>query len=328
MSSFSWLIECGMCVVLLVQAATGPPIPAHEESLTASQVLTKCKAAMNPPIHYTQIVDGVELEVWQKSLQSGGVAIRLDMRSPIKKSTLVYGDGLYDVYPDNNVVFDIRFMRESALSGLVDNKLGISANEVGGVAAAFREEVVRDGQKCYVIDETIDKNSFNRLAIAFGSPSTADIPAFRQHVIRKDTFQLVELAELATNKTSLSKTEYRNIMHDDPPDELFLPPDGVSIKRPTSMAEYVAAVGDLLKPDFASAMRKFDDLDAAYVAAGKDATDKRLAEAMTLRNSREFVAVNLPQPHHSSRLVFIIVNIAVFTVVLGLILFRRLRFRK
>jgi hypothetical protein len=185
--------------------------------------------------------------VSQKLLPDGTLASRTETRSPIEKISVVVGDESYDIYPDQGVAVDTQFMRNSAQSqaATLSAALGVRAAH----SAILKGTVRRGGKLCFEIETTYSPQVTALVGKTLSDKARKLLPKGNRFYIDKDTYVLVEMEVISQTGALIAKMEYKDITpHPDLPDELFLPPDGLEVRKPQSLKEYADLVAELRKP--------------------------------------------------------------------------------
>jgi hypothetical protein len=218
------------------QAATQP---------TAQEVLEKSQAAMAPPIRYRIRTNGVDMLVSQKMLSDGSLVSRTETSLPTAKVGLLLGEESYELYPDHGVAINTNFLYEKMMSqaSALSAALGGAATQ----SVKMKGIVLRQGADCFAIETTFPPKVTALLAKTLSDEARKKLPRGNRLYIDKDTYLLVEMETISQTGAVILKMAIKDVTQDaDLADDLFLPPNGIDMETPKSMAEYVALVGSML----------------------------------------------------------------------------------
>jgi len=223
-------------LVLLVAAIT----PAHAEpELTADEIMAKSQVAMAPPIQYRIAMEGVDSIASIKDLGGEiGIATRVETVSPdFEQTAIITTKYVYEWQPkiglaiDKTLLGKAMFAQAESLAHLVPS---------GATMRLLKPELI-DGAEHYVIETTYPQGLIDAVTKMF-SIATPFSGAVRSW-INTETFQLRRM----TNPTG--EMQYLNInQRIDLPNELFLPPEGMTFQKPTTEQQYLEIITKAMAP--------------------------------------------------------------------------------
>jgi hypothetical protein len=238
------LLFCGMPLLFLQN------LQAQEPS--AEEIKAKSQQAMSQPLRYTIVCNGVEMLVYQKALSDGSIAMLTDIQSPIKKTTIKYGEKHYDLYLEQQVAIDMSGIMQN-LNHQFSSFFSDQNNKIAKDTIESVKVVSLDGKECYEI--------LSATAEAFPS-EIPDKPSIKSRLlIDKEYFLMREQEIFAKDGSTSSKLSYKDIQpQPNLTDDFFqLPPD-LKILSPKSMKEYTHVVMELFAPKLPSE----EDADAVF----------------------------------------------------------------
>ena len=228
-------------VILLGLVLLGAAIPpAHAEpELTADEIMAKSQAAMAPPIQYRIAMEGVDSIASIKDLGGEiGIATRVETVSPnFEQTAIITTKYAYEWQPkiglaiDKTLLGKAMFAPAESLAHLVPS---------GATMRLLKPELI-DGAEHYVIETTYPQGLIDAVTQMFSitTPFSGTVRSW----INTENFQLRRM----TNPTG--EMQYLDIKQGiDLPNELFLPPEGMTFQKPTTEQQYLEIITKAMAP--------------------------------------------------------------------------------
>ena|GEM_PF-5129298 len=224
----------------------GGVVNGAEVSLTAKAIMEESWQTMGVAAHYRIASQGMEMSVYQKPLPDGSLAMLTDVSSPLKKTTIMYGDKSYDLYLDKKVAVDTHVLFAGAKSQPNVSPLLTALRDVK-TEMILNRTFAYNGRECYEIEQAIHFSS--PMLASLPVAMTRNIPVKNRFVVDAETFFILEKESFASNGSSISKLRYLDF---EPmpnlTDDIFQLPGGFEVLSPKSIEEYVTITGSLLVP--------------------------------------------------------------------------------
>ena len=203
------------------------------EDLTADEVLAKSQAAMAPPIQYRLLNSGIESVVSVKDLGGEvGVATRVETVNPIlEQVSLTTAKQALEWRPKTGLAIDKSLFGEAMLAQVAAIRQAMPS---GSTSRLLDPETI-DGVEHYVVETTVPQGFSDAIAkmLSLSKP----LSGISRSWIESQTFHLRKVVNVS------GEMEYRDIRQGvDLPNELFLPPPGITFEKPTTIHEYVKIV--------------------------------------------------------------------------------------
>ena len=214
-------------LVLLVAAAA--PASAAPE-LTADEIMAKSQVAMAPPIQYRMVMGGVDSIVSMKDLGGDlGIATRVEtVNSVLEQTAIATAKYAYEWQPKTGLAIDKTLLGEAMMAQAAALKQAVPA---GATMRLLKPESI-DGAEHYVIETTVPQGLID--AVTKMLSITTPFSGKMQSWINAETFQLRRMTNAA------GEMEYLDIKQGiDLPNELFLPPEGMTFQKPTTQKQYI-----------------------------------------------------------------------------------------
>ena len=214
-------------LVLLVASAA--PASAAPE-LTADEIMAKSQVAMAPPIQYRMVMGGVDSIVSMKDLGGDlGTATRVETVNPVlEQTTIATAKYAYEWQPKTGLAIDKTLLGEAMMAQAAALKQAVPA---GATMKLLKPESI-DGAEHYVIETTVPQGLIDAVTkmLSITTPFSGKMRSW----INAETFQLRRM----TNATG--EMDYLDIKQGiDLPNELFLPPEGMTFQKPTTQKQYI-----------------------------------------------------------------------------------------
>jgi hypothetical protein len=288
---------------------------------SAAEIMAASKAAMSQPLKYRIVASGVEMVVYQKTLPDGSVASLTDLSSPVKRTSIVYGDKSYELYLEHRVAIDTRFMLGAAKSQAASISSMLGTKAAG--SSKLLGTVQRDGRDCYQIESALTPDVVASLAKAAPSQAQGVIPAKFRYVIDKSTHFIVEQETLLQDGSPLSKAELRDVTpQPDLSDDFFQLPPGLEVKTPKSMNEYMSIVDEMLFPKMPPVTAEPFDPPPAVLPPKPPVPPRPARKPTPGANPGDQIEL---EPMATGRVVVLVLSGVVFVVLLAAAVFLRLR---
>jgi len=218
-------------------AATAPASAAPE--LTADEIVAKSQAAMAPPIQYRMVMGGVDSIVSTKDLGGeNGIATRVETVNPILEQTAIAtAKYAYEWQPKTGLAIDKTLLGEAMMAQAAALKQAVPA---GATMRLLKSELI-DGAEHYVIETTYPQGLIDAVTkmLSIATPFSGKVRSW----INTGNFQLRRM----TNPTG--EMQYLDIKQGiDLPNELFLPPEGMTFQKPTTQRRYLEIITNAMTP--------------------------------------------------------------------------------
>lgn len=241
-------ISIQMCVTgLLVFTAAPTSCRGADVLPTAQEVLDRTQSVMTSPLRYTVKSGVVPMKVMQKRLPDGQLLTRMESDVPFRKVSLQSQDSLLDIYPDHGVIIDLQFSADHM--GQLREKLkqsvaGLPAIEQG--KPVMKGRVNQNGTSCFEVEVKLPSALPGLIAEMAGPDTAPAIPETQHLFVAMDTYHLVRTEMRASSGTLISYSDFSGFESaTDLADALFIAPDGMEVRKPSSMIEYVQMLSDL-----------------------------------------------------------------------------------
>jgi hypothetical protein len=216
-------------VLLLPSQATAVAAP----EMTADEIFAKSQAAMGAPIQYRLSMGGVDSIVSMKDLGGEiGVASRVETVSPnLEQTTITTAKYAYEWRPNTGLAIDKTLLGEVMLA----QAAAIRQSVPSGATMKLLEPETIDGAEHYVIETTVPQGFADAIAKALSI--TTPFSGATKSWINAETFHLRRMV------TASGEMEYLDIKQGiDLPNDLFLPPEGMTFQKPKTVDEYIEII--------------------------------------------------------------------------------------
>ncbi len=215
---------------------------------SAQEIADKSHDAMAPPFQYRIVTDGVESVVYQKQLSNDVLATRLETAKPSNVIRIVAGNESYEVYADKGLVIDTSFMQQMA----GQQAAGLS-QALGGTSAmgtlALRDTDEFNGKRCFNLVTAVPTDVLTMALKQLPAAAKDKFPVESRQYIDVESYVLMGMESYSSSGERLTQSFYSDIVRPVTlSNELFLPPSGARVVKPTSMTAYVATVLDVTRP--------------------------------------------------------------------------------
>ena len=233
-----------VCRSVLAVALTGLSLlwsaTVRGEELSGPQILEKSREAMEAPIKYKVVTNGIAVDILDAFLSDGTRTTRTTVSEPMRRVSIARGDQVVDVYPDLGISLDSTFMLNS-IRGQANNLRNDIDQTASSREITRRDDVMWAGRACYSVETRTPPNILQLVAASLPNDARAGLPHATIQIIAKDDYTLVAVKSLSEDGTVLSTSQYMEVARDIKfSDASFLPPDGFDLKVPTSSQEYFA----------------------------------------------------------------------------------------
>ena len=216
-------------VLLLPSQTTAWAAP----EMTADEIFAKSQAAMGAPIQYRLSMGGVDSIVSMKDLGGEiGVASRVETVSPnLEQTTITTAKYAYEWRPNTGLAIDKTLLGEVMLA----QAAAIRQSVPSGATMKLLEPETIDGVEHYVIETTVPQGFADAVAKALSI--TTPFSGATKSWINAETFHLRRMI------TAAGEMEYLDIKQGiDLPNDLFLPPEGMTFQKPKTVDEYIEII--------------------------------------------------------------------------------------
>jgi hypothetical protein len=215
---------------------------------TAQEIIDKSTAAMAAPIRFRLITNGVESVVYQKKMSNNVLAMRMETPKPINVVRIVVGAESYEVYADKGIVIDTSFMQQSVLQQVAGISQSLGDAAVMGTFV-LKGIVEFNGKRCFELVKTVPSDVVAMLLKQVPENAKGMIPVESRQYIDSESYVLVGLEGYSSSGERVTQSLYADITKPSAlQNDLFLPPNGSKVLKPTSMPAYVASVLDVTQP--------------------------------------------------------------------------------
>ena len=201
--------------------------------MTADEIFAKSQAVMAAPIQYRMVMGEVESIVSMKDLGGEiGVASRVETVNPlIEQTTITTAKYAYEWQPNTGLAIDKTLLGEVMLA----QAAAIRQSVPSGATMKLLEPETIDGAEHYVIETTVPQGLADAIAKALSI--TTPFSGATKSWINAETFHLRRLI------TAAGEMEYLDIKQGiDLPNDLFLPPEGMTFQKPKTVDEYIEII--------------------------------------------------------------------------------------
>ena len=201
--------------------------------MTADEIFAKSQAVMAAPIQYRIVMGEVESIVSMKDLGGEiGVASRVETVNPvIEQTTITTAKYAYEWQPNTGLAIDKTLLGEVMLA----QAAAIRQSVPSGATMKLLEPETIDGAEHYVIETTVPQGLADAIAKALSI--TTPFSGATKSWINAETFHLRRLI------TAAGEMEYLDIKQGiDLPNDLFLPPEGMTFQKPKTVDEYIEII--------------------------------------------------------------------------------------
>ena len=216
-------------VLLIPSQATAVAAP----EMTADEIFAKSQAAMGAPIQYRLSMGGVDSIVSMKDLGGEiGVASRVETVSPnLEQTTITTAKYAYEWRPNTGLAIDKTLLGEVMLA----QAAAIRQSVPSGATMKLLEPETIDGAEHYVIETTVPQGFADAIAKALSI--TTPFSGATKSWINAESFHLRRMI------TAAGEMEYLDIKQGiDLPNDLFLPPEGMTFQKPKTVEEYIEII--------------------------------------------------------------------------------------
>jgi len=216
-------------VLLIASAATAWAAP----EMTADEIFAKSQAALGAPIQYRLSMGGVDSIVSMKDLGGEiGVASRVETVSPnLEQTTITTAKYAYEWRPNTGLAIDKTLLGEVMLA----QAAAIRQSVPSGATMKLLEPETIDGAEHYVIETTVPQGFADAVAKALSI--TTPFSGATRSWINTESFHLRRMV------TPAGEMEYLDIKQGiDLPNDLFLPPEGMTFQKPKTVDEYIEII--------------------------------------------------------------------------------------
>jgi len=228
-------------VILLGLVLLGAAIPpAHAEpELTADEIMAKSQVAMAPPIQYRIAMEGGDSIASIKDLGGEiGIATRVETVSPnFEQTAIITTKYAYEWQPKIGLAID-KTLLGKAMFAQAESLAHLDPS--GATMRLLKTELI-DGAEHYVIETTYPQGLIDAVTKMFSitTPFSGTVRSW----INTENFQLRRM----TSPTG--EMHYLDIKQGiDLPNELFLPPEGMTFQKPTTEQQYLEIITRAMAP--------------------------------------------------------------------------------
>lgn len=222
-----WLLAMA-CIVIGIGGRAGAL-----DDLTADEVLAKSQKAMAPPIQYRLVNSGIDSVVSIKDLGGEiGVATRVETVNPLlEQVSLTTAKQALEWHPKTGLAIDKSLFGEAMLAQAAAIRQAVPS---GAMSRLLDPETI-DGVEHYVVETTIPQGFADAIAkmLSLSKPFSGTSRSW----VDSRSFHLRKVVNAA------GEMEYRDVRQGiELPNDLFLPPEGMTFEKPTTIHEYVKIV--------------------------------------------------------------------------------------
>jgi hypothetical protein len=223
--------------LLLLIAPTTTACAAPD--LTADEILAKSQSAMAAPIQYRMTTGGVDSIVSLKDFGGEiGVASRVETVSPqLEQTTITTATYAFEWRPKTGLAIDKTLLGETMIAQATAIRQSVPA----GATLRLLEPETIDGVRHYVIETTVPQALADAIAKTLGLKEP--LAGTSRSWINAESFQL------RRTLSAVGEIEYLDIKQGlDLPNDLFLPPEGMSFEKPNTVDEYIEILTRAARP--------------------------------------------------------------------------------
>jgi hypothetical protein len=224
---------CQLVLLGLVLLISSQTAAWAAPEMTADEIFAKSQAVMAAPIQYRMVMGEVESIVSMKDLGGEiGVASRVETVNPsIEQTTITTAKYAYEWQPNTGLAIDKTLLGEVMLA----QAAAIRQSVPSGATMKLLEPETIDGAEHYVIETTVPQGLADAIAKALSI--TTPFSGATKSWINANTFQLRRMI------TAAGEMEYLDIKQGiDLPNDLFLPPEGMTFQKPKTVDEYIEII--------------------------------------------------------------------------------------
>lgn len=347
--------KCLLLAGLVLLATVDHLHSAVDATPSAQMLFDKYSNAMRPPIRYRTVTGASQSDHLQKVLSDGRVATRIDTILPIRMTIITVGDEQFEVFPDDKLIVDTSRLQESIKAQAGFGAVSNSASQ--DVSSATSRSVIRQGRRCYELEFQVDPLVVASVNHSLPPALIRLVPISHRLVIDGESYELIEACSILADGTTQGVAGVSDISReglDTFPDEHFLPPNGMKIVKPNSLAEHAGLIAAVNRSNadrlIAAHQRAAQNLIDSYKPAAQlspMALDRSTGLAIpptppgigedTFRRNVKDKAVELstvdrePAPNtraNGTRKMLLFLNLLIVSTVAGCVIYRRMRSTK
>ncbi len=230
---------------------------------TAQEIMERSNQAMDAPIKYRLNTNGKRCTVFQKRLDDGSIALRMEFGSSSSLVRVESKAGSFEIYPKSKSVIDVGFMQSSSNSQ-ISEIVGLAGGSVSTSDGALEliSEVEFEGKQCWQLSQTMPDDS--RELATKSMPKAAQVKTAKEkrYYIEKQSYKLICVESNSKSGQGIAQLKMDMIERpDEISSDLFLPPADFEMQKPQSIVEYLSVQEQMNSKQMISQMR--DDMNAA-----------------------------------------------------------------
>jgi hypothetical protein len=229
-------------VALTLFCAPSTPSQQQASIPSAAEILMRSTTALGPMVKYRILTGTGESIVYQKTLNNGSVESRVETLTPVNQVMILHVRDLYQLYPDQRLAIDLRFVQPLAQIAILNPPAGNM-----GRMASLKGIIDQGGKRLYQIEELISAGMNAEIVKILPPGVSKDLPERLIFLIDTKTFWPAELDIVyaaSTTKMQVVGIEKQVNL----PDQMFAPPPNFVIQRPASTEEYVKIIAGIVAP--------------------------------------------------------------------------------
>ena len=231
-------------IMLVMHFSTTMCVPsffAPAEGLSCAEVVELCKISMEPPLTMAVSRNGTNSLVFQKRLEGGEVAQRVEHLGTPLFVQISTGSRSFDLFPDSKVALEssIFFQQIQAAAGNLATDL--HAGPIASLSDEFRSmtESEYGGSPCWVVITRMPTSFLENVESKIPERASK-LPSEFRYFVNKSTGMMVYSELRTADGQRMAETSYTDFQKpQDLSDDLFSIPESWSVITPASKEDYL-----------------------------------------------------------------------------------------
>jgi len=220
-----------------------------DEGLSSTEVIEFCRQSMEPPLAMVVSRNGVNSLVYQKRLEGGVVAQRIEHIGTSGLVQISSGDQSFDLFPESKIALDSSIFRrhiKSTVGTILSESLEDLSPPLSNVTHSVTESEY-SGSSCWVVTSNVSNKLLESIAKRNAGQGMSSMPSEHRYFVSKLTGMMLYSELRTANGRTLAEVSYTDIRKDqDLSDELFSVPVSWTVITPVSQDEYLKCSLELM----------------------------------------------------------------------------------
>jgi hypothetical protein len=218
-----------------------PSFLAPAEGLSCAEVVELCKISMEPPLTMAVSRNGTSSLVFQKRLEGGEVAQRVEHLGKPLFVQISTGSRSFDLFPDSKVALESSIFIQQIQAAAGNLATDLHAGPIASLSDEFRSmtESEYGGSPCWVVITQMPMSFLENVASKIPERASK-LPSEFRYFVNKSTGMMVYSELRTADGQRMAETSYTDIQKSqDLSDDLFSVPESWSVITPASKEDYL-----------------------------------------------------------------------------------------